>query len=244
MNLEAVNTDTPIVGVGTFPASFLGRLAQPGGNITGLDISSNGGLYEKMVQLLRDAVPSISRIAYFGPSDWWETEHLGGAARRGAEQLGLSLTPVIVDRPTTEENVRRAFAELTKQGFDAVYVSSETDLSTHHKTIAAMMKAAMLPAVTLHRQYARAGLLMSYTSNPPDLYRRAAGFVDRILKGEYPATMPIEQPNTFDFTVNLNTAKALGLTLPPKIDGKIKSVGLLDWHRRRISRRTTRPSPQ
>ena len=142
---------------------------------------------------------------------------MGAGARTGAEQLGLTLVPVIVEQPTTEVTVREAFARIAAQDFDALYVSPSTDVYPHHVLVAELAAAAGLPAIGRQRQYAEAGLLMTYGPSIICNFERGAWYVDRILKGADPATLPIEQPMRIDFIVNLKTAKELSLELPLKI---------------------------
>ncbi len=212
VNFGAATTTVPYVGVGTFPEEFHDRLARPGGNITGFDFTAGGAAYTKMVQLLHDAVPSASRIAFLGTRGWWQDKRFGSAARLGAV---LTLEPVFVDQPITEATIQGAFVLLA--GFDAVYVASALGLDVHFQRVSELMLAARLPAIGTSNRLPQAGLLMGYSANGPDIFRRAAGYVDRILKGDDPADLPVQQPMKFDFVINLKTARALGITLPPAL---------------------------
>ncbi len=213
----AATTTIPIVGIGTYPAGAYASLARPGGNITGVEGSLGPQFYAKHVQLLHDAVPTASRIAWLGSRGSWEDGNTGAAARAGAEQLGLALVPVIVDSPVTEATVRQAFDAMARQSFDALYVSPSTDVYAHRRLVAKLVAAARLPAVGRQRQYAEAGLLMTLGPSIAGNFQRGAWYVDQILKGAIPSELPIEQPTTLELIVNLKTASELGITLPPAI---------------------------
>ncbi len=205
-----------LAAIGTYPDGAYASLARPGGNITGVEGSLGDQFYAKHVQLLHDAVPAASRIAWLGSRSLWDRGSAAGA-RAGAEQLGLTLVPVIVDTPVNEATIRQAFNEMARQAFDALYVAPSTGVYVHHKLVAELVAAARLPAAGRHRQYAEAGLLMTYGPSISANFERGAWYVDQILKGANPAETPIEQPTTIDFIVNLKTARELGLTLPPEI---------------------------
>ena len=206
----------PLVGLGTFPAGAYASLARPGGNITGVESAFGGELYAKLVQLLYDAVPTTSRIAWLGHPDNWNSGAGGLTVRTGVEQFGLTVEPVFVDSPVTEATIRKAFASMAHSGFDALYVAPSVDVLVHHKLVAELAATAGLPAIAKRHQYSESGLLMTYGPSNAGTFRPGAWYVDRILKGADPAELPIEQPMRIDFIVNLKTAKALGIELPLK----------------------------
>ncbi len=212
----AATTTIPIVGIGSYPAGAYDSLARPGGNITGIEGSTGFEFYAKHLQVLHDAVPSASRIAWLGPRDNWDAGG-GRGARLGAEQLGIPITPVFVENPVNEAAIRQAFESIARQGFDAIYVGAAGDMYAHHRLVAELVAAARLPAVGRQRQYAEAGLLMTLGPSIIGNFRRGAWYVDRILKGADPAELPIERPTTIELIINLKTARELGLTLPPTI---------------------------
>lgn len=212
----AASQTIPIVGLGTFPTGSFETLSRPGGNLTGISVAAGGQVYTKLVQLLADSVPDLSRIAWVGQRDNWEGQ-LGDAARLGARRLDVSLELVPVVGPLTGAAVRHAFAALSREDFDAVYVSPHTELFAHRAVVAEEVAKVGLPAVALQRQYAQAGLLISYSANLQNIYRHAASYVDRLLNGASPSDMPIEYPTVFDYVINLKTARELGLTIPPEI---------------------------
>lgn len=210
----AATETIPIVGHGTFPADI--KIARPGGNLTGVSSNVGGLLHAKRLQILQDAVPTASRIAYLGPRQWWEDDALGGQLRAAAEQLDLNLVPVFVDVPVTEAAIRRAVSAAAEQDIDAVYTAS-TLIIPHYATLGDAMMAAKLPAMASRTSAVMDGILMSYTTDATYRWQRVADYVARVLKGADPGELPIEQPMKIEFVINLNTADALGITLPPKI---------------------------
>jgi len=183
-------------------------LARPGGNVTGLanQISDTGG---KKLELLREAVPGLRRLAIMAnvgnPASVWDMGE--------AHALGLEVTTSELRRA---EDISPAFDAL-KGRADALYVCVDPLVNTHRIRVNTLALAARLPTMHGLREYVEAGGLMSYGPNLPDLLRRAADYVDKILRGAKPGDIPVEQPTRFDLVINLTTAKALGLTLPPTL---------------------------
>jgi putative ABC transport system substrate-binding protein len=205
-----------VMAVSTDPlgTGFVASLAHPGGNVTGLS-NIAPELSGKRLELLREAVPSLSRVAFLwnpnvrgGVLDYNQTE---GAARL----LGLQLQSVEAARP---EELDRAFSAITEQRAQAIIVASPNPVTFSNRgRIVSFAQKNRLPSMYANRDYVDAGGLMSYGPSPVDLYRRAATYVDKILKGATPADLPVEQPTRFELVVNLRTAKALGLTIPQTI---------------------------
>ena len=183
-------------------------LARPGGNVTGLanQISDTGG---KKLELLREAVPGLRRLAIMAnvgnPASVWDMGE--------AHALGLEVTTSELRRA---EDISPAFDAL-KGRADALYVCVDPLVNTHRIRVNTLALAARLSTMHGLREYVEAGGLMSYGPNLPDLLRRAADYVDKILRGAKPGDIPVEQPTRFDLVINLTTAKALGLTLPPTL---------------------------
>ena len=203
----AVSTDP--VGTG-----FVASLARPGGNVTGLtNIAPE--LSGKRVELLREALPAVSRVAFlWNPDvrgalfDYKETE---GAAR----SLRVSLQSVEVARA---EDLDRGLVSLTDQRAQALIVQGPNPvLFSNRSTIVNFAEKNRLPSLYPAREYVVAGGLMSYGPSTTDSFRRAATYVDKILKGAKPADLPVEQPTKFELVINLKTAKALGLTIPQSV---------------------------
>ena len=217
IHFSAATSAIPIVGIGTSPAEFHANLARPGGNITGFDLTGGGAIYGKAVQYLRDAVPTISRVAVVTPRAGWDNPAVGGHIRAAAVTLQLSLVPVILDRPIDEAGIRAAFATISGQEFDACYITPNSAVVLHKRTVVELVRKTRLPAISITRVLTEAGLLMSFDTDRVDLSRKAAGYVDKILKGALPGDLPIQQPTVYDFVINLATSRALGITFPNKI---------------------------
>ena len=194
-------------------------LARPGGNVTGLS-NLTSDLVGKHLELLKQAVPGVSRVAVL-----WRAGELGARTERdmlkGAEvagrALGVQLQFVEVRGPA---DIDGAFSDMTKARAGALTVLGSALFATERRRLVDLVTKSRLPAVYPWREFVDAGGLMSYGANFADLYRRAATYVDKILKGAKPADLPVEQPTKFELVINLKTAKALGLTIPPSLLGR------------------------
>jgi putative ABC transport system substrate-binding protein len=188
---------------------LVASLARPGGNVTGLSVQTTD-LAGKRLELLREVIPRLSRLAILAnvgnPASVLDMSEAQGAARA----LGLEVTTSEIRRA---EDISPAFDAL-KGRAEAVYVCVDALVNTHRIRINTLALAARLPTMHGLREYVEAGGLMSYGPNLPDLLRRAADYVDKILRGAKPGEIPVEQPTKFDLVINLTTAKALGLTIP------------------------------
>jgi putative tryptophan/tyrosine transport system substrate-binding protein len=200
---------------------FVASLARPGGNITGLS-SISPELSGKRLELLREVVPGLSRVAFiWNPDvrgavlDYKETE---GAAT----PLHLQLQSVEVVRA---EDFDRAFSAITKDRAQALIMPAANPLAFANRgQIASFAQKNRLPSMYAQEEYVDAGGLMSYGPSTPDLHRRAATYVDKILKGTKPADLPVEQPIKFEFIINLKAAKQIGLTIPPNVLARADKV--------------------
>ena len=194
-------------------------LARPGGNVTGLSVQ-NTDLAGKHLELLRDLIPGLRRLAIMAnvgnSASVLEMREVQAAART----IGLEVTILEIRRA---EDIAPAFEEL-KARADALYVCVDTILFSHRIRVNTLALSARLPTIFLNREYVEAGGLMSYGPSFPDLFRRAADFVDKILHGAKPGNIPVEQPTKFDLVINLTTAKALGLTVPPTLLARADEV--------------------
>jgi len=205
----------PIVmaGVGDpLRAGFIASLSRPGGNTTGVSLL-NQELWPKRLELIKEVVPASTRVAVVSSPDPAHTESLKlmlGAAPR----LGLELRNVLV---SGQGGLDRVFAEIGRGGADIVVVQPSVVLDEMGGRIAQMAKKQRLPSMFAWRQHAEAGGLMSFGAKLYDVQRRAAIYVDKILKGAKPADLPVEQPTKFELVINLKTAKALGLTIPQSV---------------------------
>jgi putative ABC transport system substrate-binding protein len=196
------------------------NLARPGGNITGCS-SRAAELEAKRLQLLKDVVTGLSRVAIlFNPTNHYMPLALQ-SARQGAQMLHVKLAVYEVHDTTTLD---AAFVSLTKDRPDAFMVPADTFLVSHRSRITQFAIENQLPAIYSFREYLEAGGLIAYTPNYDDLLRRAANYVDLILKGTKPGELPIEQPMRYDLSINLKTARALGLTVPARLLARADEV--------------------
>jgi len=198
---------------------LVASLARPGGNITGLSALLRDTA-TKRFELLREVVPNLRRLAIIAnvdnPATVLETRELQATA----PTLGLEVAAFEIRRA---EDIAPAF-EALKGRADALYVAPEPLVNTNRVRINTLALGARLPTMHGLREYVEAGGLMSYGPSVPDQYRRAADYVDKILRGAKPADIPVEQPTKFDLVINVTTAKALGLTIPPSLLARADEV--------------------
>jgi putative tryptophan/tyrosine transport system substrate-binding protein len=216
----------PIVfaGVGDAVASGLvTSLARPGGNVTGLSVLAPE-LVGKWLELLTQAVPGVSRVAVLWQPGFLP-EHtekdILEAADVAARALGVRVQFVEARGP---EDFDRAFSDMTRARAGALTVLGSTMLFGERRRLVALAAKNRLPAVYSAREFVDAGGLMAYGANVADVFRRAATYVDKILKGAKPGDLPVEQPTKFELVINLKTAKALGLTIPQSLLGRADQV--------------------
>ena len=199
---------------------FVASLARPGGNITGLSTLSPE-ISGKRLELLKEIIPKLSRVAVFGTSTSASNAQELREVELAAGALGLKLQYLDVLRPKDIETAFRA----TKEQSNAVLMNVSGALITSQRKEIAELAVKSRPPVTYHRrEYVEAGGLMSYGVNFLDLNRRAATYVDNILKGTKPADLPVEQPTKFEFIINLKAAKQIGLTIPPSVLARADKV--------------------
>jgi putative ABC transport system substrate-binding protein len=194
--------------------SFAATLSRPGGNVTGLTTQAPD-VVAKRLQFFKEAFPHLSRIALL--VDVADLSH--GPSIREIEAagrvLGVQLRPrVDISNP---EALAGAFAFMTKEGSTAVFAIGGTTLYANRRRLAELALNSRLPMMCSSPEFVSTGCLMTYSTHLVDIFRRAAGYVDRILKGAKPADLPIEQPTKFELVINLKTAKALSLTIPPSL---------------------------
>jgi putative tryptophan/tyrosine transport system substrate-binding protein len=188
---------------------LVASLARPGGNITGLSIQAPD-LASKRLELLREVIRRLRRLAILTNVDYPAAVLEMGEAQAAARTLGLEVTTLEIRRA---EDIAPAFEVLNGRA-DALYVCPDPVLATHRIRINTLANVARLPTITDFREFVEAGSLMSYGPSVSDLFRRAADYVDKILRGAKPGELPVEQPTKFDLVINLTTAKALGLKIP------------------------------
>jgi putative tryptophan/tyrosine transport system substrate-binding protein len=201
-------------------SGLVASLARPGGNITGLSLQQ-ADLAGKRLELLREVIPALRRLAILANVGNPNAVPEMGEVRAAARTLGLEVTVFEIRRA---EDIAPAFEVLIKDRSEALYVVGDPLLTTNRLRINTFALAARLPTMFTQRQYVEAAGLMSYGPNFPDLSRRAADYVDKILRGAKPADLPVEQPTKFDLVINLVAAKALGLTVPPTLLARADEV--------------------
>ena len=188
-------------------------LAHPGGNVTGLSLMVTE-LSPKRLQLLKETIPRLARVAVLWNPD--TPYHPKAIEDLKAAAPSLSIELMFVSARTPEE-FGPAFSAVSRAHAQALYVIDDPVFGTHRTTLLKLASKVRLPAISVQREWADKGGLMSYGANFGDLFRRSAGYVDRILKGAKPSDLPIEQPTKFELFVNLKTAKTLGITIPQSI---------------------------
>jgi putative ABC transport system substrate-binding protein len=215
---KRTTTSVPIVFASLFDpvgAGIVASLARPGGNITGTAIGVGGsGLGGKWVELLKEAVPNISHIAVL----WNPTNPASAASVREikAAAQAMKVTLDVLDAGNTT-NLDRAFTAIGARGAHAIIVTNDPFFTPNREKLVQFAARKRLPAMYFFKHFADAGGLMAYGASLEDSYRRAALYVDKILKGAKPGDLPVEQPTRFDLVINLRTAKALNLTIPPSL---------------------------
>jgi putative ABC transport system substrate-binding protein len=188
-------------------------LARPGGNVTGLSTIQTE-LDAKRLEQLKEVAPKLARAAVLWTTVHPSHEHELKSISDAAQRLGIAVTTYDVTNP---DGLQRAFAAMTGRRPDAVFILWDYRTLTFRKEIVQFVALHRLPASFPSKEFVEAGGLMSYGPDPLDVYRRAATYVDKILKGAKPADLPVEQPTKFELVMNMKTAKALGITVPQSI---------------------------
>ncbi len=221
--VQKATTTIPIVmGTGADPVGFgvVKSLAHPGGNITGVSNFAEE-LASKQLDLMRQLLPRVSRVGVLINTtnplhvpQWKETE-------AAAAKAGITLVSFEIERI---DQLETAFETFAHERVDAVLVPPDTTFNTHTQRIAQLAASARLPAIYFYRGQAESGGLISYGPDISEGYKRAASYVDKILKGAKPADLPVEQPTKIDLVVNMETAKALNLNVPPSLLARADEV--------------------
>jgi len=212
---KKVTSSVPIV---TFGSGYLvenglvASLSRPGGNITGLLFDTGPENEGKRLQLLKETIPTLSRVAYLGTMASWKGRN-GQSVRDAAQALGIELLHAELQLA----DLGATFAAIERLRPDALYGASAPEVFGRYKQILEFARKARLPDTYWYSDMVTAGGLMAYSVGISDLGRRAAGYVDKILKGAKPGDLPLEQPTKFELVINLKTARALGIKIPPSI---------------------------
>ena len=218
---QATSTIPIVFAMATDPVAggLVASLARPGGNVTGLS-NQSADVAGKRLDLLREVLPNLRRLAILGNVGYPEAVLEMTAVETLARKLGLDVAKLGIRRA---EDIAPAFEALNGHA-DALYVAADGLVSTNRTRIIILALAARLPTSFFNRDYVSAGGLMCYGPNFPDLFRRTADYVDKILRGAKPTDLPVEQPTKFDFVINLTTAKALGITVPATLLARADEV--------------------
>jgi ABC-type uncharacterized transport system substrate-binding protein len=211
---KGVTTTTPIVmAMSTDPVGegLIQSIARPGGNITGLTTLVGPEIEAKRLELLKAILPGVSRVAYLGSKEDkdWESPW-GQSVRTAAQAVGVTL----VLTEFLPHQYEDAFARMSRAQAEAVFVSPSAAAYANRALIADFASKARLPSIFYYRESVEVGGLMSYGANLADIWRRAASYVDKLLKGAKPADLPVEQPTKFELVINRKTADALSITVP------------------------------
>jgi putative tryptophan/tyrosine transport system substrate-binding protein len=210
-------TTIPIVmtnSIDPVSAGLVGSLARPGGNVTGFAVDTGDEILGKRLELLKETLPNLSRVGILWNPDFAPNLSRLTSMREAARALGLTLVPV---EARGQNALEQAFATMVRERAQAFVVVGDSVLFSNRGQIVVMALRNRLPAASSLREYAEAGFLLTYGADFRDLFRRSAVFVDKIFKGAKPADLPVEQPTKFELVINLKTAKALGIIVPPTL---------------------------
>jgi ABC-type uncharacterized transport system substrate-binding protein len=201
-------------------AGFVDSLARPGGNATGF-VQFGYAISGKWLELLKEIAPGVTRVAVLRDPATTAGQGQIGALQAMAPSFGVEVTPVNV---RDSGDIERAIAAFVRTSRDGLIVTGSALTVFHRDLIATLAARNKLPTVYFQRIFVASGGLISYGADAVDQYRRAAGYVDRILKGEKPADLPVQQPTKYELVINLKTAKALGLEIPPTLLARADEV--------------------
>jgi putative ABC transport system substrate-binding protein len=224
LDFKMATTTIPIVTIVNDPVALglVTSIARPGGNITGVTIAAELELIGKRIGLLVEAMPKLSTVGYLASRPFWEDPR-GAAVREAAKRAGISLSPVMLSA-FDEAEYQRVFRSMEQDRADAFMVSDEPENGINRVTIVELAAKGRIPAIYPVRDYVEAGGLMAYSPDLVDISRRLANLIDKILKGANPGDIPFYQPTKFELSINLKTAKALGLEMPAMLLGRADEV--------------------
>jgi putative ABC transport system substrate-binding protein len=225
LSFKAATETIPIVAsmADPVPYGIVASLARPGGNITGVSVEAGLEIWGKRLEVLREAVPTTSRVGFLGSRQIWELAQTN-ALREETKHLNISLFGPPLESPIQEGEYRRVLSEMAQEQLDGVVVSDQLEHVTYRRLIVELANNARLPTVFPYRDQFDVGGLMAYGPSLADLYRPLASYIDRILRGAKPGELPIYLASKFELLVNLKIAKALGLTIPPSLLARADEV--------------------
>ena len=216
---KTLTSRIPIVAITGDPVKqgIADSLAHPGGNFTGVSVDAGQTIYGKRIELLREMFPTMSKLGCLILRLQWDGAITGPAFREAAETAGLPLAVSLLEMGAGEAGYRAAVDSISRDGADAVIVVESPELFQNAALIAKLVGDAKLPAIFFHPKAVEAGGLMAYSFDLIELYKRAANTIDAILRGANPGDIPIYQVTKFELSINLKTAKQLGLSVPPAL---------------------------
>ena len=225
LDFKMATTTIPIVTIMFDPVAqgLVTSIARPGGNITGVTIAGGFEIIGKRLGLLVEAVPKLSSVGYLASRPYWE-DIRGAAAREVAKRAGIVLSPAMLGAAFNEAEYQRVFTSMEQDRADALMVSEEVEQIANRATIVELAAKGRIPTIYPNREYVEAGGLMAYSIDLADNYRRLANLIDKILKGANPGDIPFYQPTKYELTVNLKTAKALGVEMPAMLNSSADQV--------------------
>ena len=225
LDFKMATTTIPIVTVMFDPVALglVASIARPGGNITGVTIAGGFEIIGKRMGLLGEAMPKLSSVGYLASRPYWEDTR-GAAARDVAKRAGIALSPAMLGAAFNEAEYQRVFTSMGQDRVDAFMVSEEPEHVTYRATIVEWAAKGRIPTIYPFREFVEGGGLMAYSIDQAEMYRRLANLIDKILRGANPGDIPFFQPTKFDLSINLKTAKALGLEMPAMLLGRADEV--------------------
>ena len=224
-HLQSHTRKIPIVAMTSDPVGygFAASLSRPGGNITGVTVDAGLEIMEKFLEILREINSSASKIGYLAPTDAWG-DHFARVLLAATSRAGVSMLGPPLQSPIQREEYRRVTYEMVRGGAEIILVADAPENFAHRDLIVRLAEEHQIPFLYPLAEYVRIGGLMSYSSDNEERYRRIAGYIDRIFRGEDPSNLPFYQPTNFLLTINLRVAKALRLTIPPTLLGRADEV--------------------
>jgi putative tryptophan/tyrosine transport system substrate-binding protein len=225
LDFKMATATIPIVTVIVDPIAMglVASIARPGGNITGATNAAGLELTGKRIELLVEAMPKLSTVGYLASRPFWEDTR-GAAAREAAKQAGISLKAALLGSAFNEAEYQRVFRSMEQDRADALMVSEDAEHVTNRATIVELAAKGWIPTIYPFREFVEVGGLMAYSINIADIYRRVANLIDKILRGANPGDIPFYQPTKYELSINLKTAKALGLEMPAMLLGRADEV--------------------
>ncbi len=222
--LKSATRTIPIVSAASDPlqSGLVSNLAHPEANVTGVSTISFD-LVAKRMEFLKETLPGLSRLAFITRkgADLLDLHRMGDEITKAANVFGYTWEVFYLGVP---EEIDAAFARLASEGYDAAYISPGPFTYLHRVRIGDMARQHRVPTVADATEYAKAGALLSYGVDGVKLLTQAAEYIDKILRGKKPADLPVEQPTKYELAINLKTAKALGLTVPPSLHARADEV--------------------